>query len=806
MSNPFFSTPLRERIAGKWQIPAFILAFALLVGSLLQFKPPRDRMPYDRVIRELDALVEGGLYASALDLGERLLDRARKEDRGWQDTGPVHLLVGRARYLQAEQESRRTALMGKQIIEDLDHAAREGVTLAADDYAAAARACEWMGDFESAMQHYGSAIAVADPPALDLRKRVIELRWHQVPTPRPDLHVILDGFIADAGSDPSLLRWAAERKLHLLLEDDRFDEARSLVEGLREVFEPSGEREAFEYFLCLIDYESGRFDEAETKLRALRNRLLIREETYALSGWLLGRVVLNDGSAQRPQEALSFFRDVILAKVSPRCTAASHLGMAEALAELHRWDESLEHYRSAVAALPEVEPSPMLEPDQVRSSITVAGERLSREGQFALALGFFELAHSLVDPQKIEQSSLYLRRLGDTRANLARSLTQEARGLDASEENLRRRDALHEEARRLFLGAGDAYVRMAKINALNEELSSWAAWRAADLFDEGGDRVRTIELLREFVRERPEDPLAPRAWVRLGQSLHSLGEFAEAVEAYQACNRRFPRSPDAAQSRIPLADCYMRMGPEYVEHAEKTLRGILEDDELFTPEAPEFRTALFMLGDLLNREGRYEEAITSLEEALARYPRNERAVRGLYLLADSYQFSALALKEDLKDNRLIGERERMRKEMRRRLVRAADLFGELVARYEAQGEDRLDDKSAMYLRHARLGQGDCLYELRRYGEALKTFERAAWIYKDTPSALAAYVQIINCHVFLGQMEEAKAALRRAQYLVRTIPQRAFNEAVLPESREEWQQYFDWVETSGLLKPPQLAGR
>jgi len=604
MSGSVPPAPLRERIAGKWQIPAFVLALALLIGSLSQFKPPRDRMPYGHLVRELETLVDGGLYVSALSLGDRLLERARKEARGWQDTGPVHLQVGRARYLQAEQEGRRTAAVGKQIIQDLDQAAREGVALAADDYAAVARACEWMQDFEAAVRYYASAIDLAEPPALDLRKRVIELRWGRVPTPRSDLYEILDSFVADARIDPSFLRWAVEHKLYLLLEDDRCDEARSLVEGLRAVFEPSGEREAFEYFLCLIDYESGRFDDAETKLRALRNRLLVRDETYALSGWLLGRVVLNDGSAQRPQEALSFFRDVILSKVSPRCTAASHLGMAEALAELHRWEESLEHYRSAVAILPEVEPSPMFDPEQLRSSITVVGERLSQEKQFALALGFFELAYSLVDPQKIEQSSLYLRWLGDTRANLARSHALEARGLDASEENVRRRDALHEEARRLFRLAGEAYVRMAKINTLNEGLSSWAAWRAADLFDEGGDRTRTIELLREFVRERPEDPLTPRAWVRLGQSRHSLGEFSEAVEAYQACNRRFPRSPDAAQSRIPLADCYMRMGPEHVEHAEKTLRGILEDDELFTPEAPEFRTALFMLGDLLNREGR----------------------------------------------------------------------------------------------------------------------------------------------------------------------------------------------------------
>jgi tetratricopeptide (TPR) repeat protein len=104
----------------------------------------------------------------------------------------------------------------------------------------------------------------------------------------------------------------------------------------------------------------------------------------------------------------------------------------------------------------------------------------------------------------------------------------------------------------------------------------------------------------------------------------------------------------------------------------------------------------------------------------------------------------------------------------------------------------------LYLRHARLYLGDCLFSLQRYEEDLKHFERAAWIYKDIPSSLSAYVQIINCHVFLGQVDEARAALRRVQYLVKAIPDDAFGQALAPNSRDEWGEYFNWLDESGLF--------
>jgi tetratricopeptide (TPR) repeat protein len=305
---------------------------------------------------------------------------------------------------------------------------------------------------------------------------------------------------------------------------------------------------------------------------------------------------------------------------------------------------------------------------------------------------------------------------------------------------------------------------LAYINTLNEPRSAAATWQAADRFDEAGERLRTVAVLREFVRERPLDKLAPRALSRLGQSLQALGRYEEAVAAYQENLRRFPRTVDAGSALVPLARCFMALGPEYYDQAEKTCRLILEDSPIFTPQAPEFADALFLMADLLSHQGRHEEAIPLLQEAIERTPDEARVVQAEFLLGDAYRQSGLALREDLKDPRFVGEKPRLRAEHVRRLEEASELFGRLVVRYQDREAAALDELEQLFLRYARLYEADCLFELGRYAEALKRYERAAWIYRDTPSMLAAYVQIVNCHAYLGQRTEARAALRRVQYL------------------------------------------
>ena len=188
----------------------------------------------------------------------------------------------------------------------------------------------------------------------------------------------------------------------------------------------------------------------------------------------------------------------------------------------------------------------------------------------------------------------------------------------------------------------------------------------------------------------------------------------------------------------------------------------------------------------------------SHKEALERYPDDPRVWRARSLLADSYRHSGLALKKEIAETGSATEIEQMRIQSRERFDKARRLYRMLITEYELRGLGTLNRVEAMYLRHAHFYEADCSFEVGDYRQSLKRYEEAAGDYQDTPAALAAYVQIINCHIFLGEPDEARAALARALVLVEAIPQEAFDKSVSPEMRRDWRGYFEWLGKSELF--------
>ena len=100
--------------------------------------------------------------------------------------------------------------------------------------------------------------------------------------------------------------------------------------------------------------------------------------------------------------------------------------------------------------------------------------------------------------------------------------------------------------------------------------------------------------------------------------------FDKAIAAFQRNQFRYPNSLAASKSAVPLAQAYIAKGPEAYGKAESVLKSVVENNPLLTPEAEEFKQALFELAQLYYRTGRYEEAVAKLEELTARYPNDER--------------------------------------------------------------------------------------------------------------------------------------------------------------------------------------
>jgi len=240
------------------------------------------------------------------------------------------------------------------------------------------------------------------------------------------------------------------------------------------------------------------------------------------------------------------------------------------------------------------------------------------------------------------------------------------------------------------------------------------------------------------------------------------------------------------------------------------LRSVVENNPQVTPDATEFREALMELASLYYRTGQYEKSIARLEEMTQRYPQDERMGQLFFLMGDSYRKSAVLLETRIAAVKSptthpattqptlavdLPEATAARVE---RLEKARDLYDRVIE-FNRRGPSAKDiDK--LYLKLAYFYRADCVYDLGKYPEAIKLYGEAAFAYKDDPSAVAAYVQIITANVAMGNVQEAKAANERAKWMLRRMPGDVFADPSgysLPKS--SWEGWLKWAGEIGMLK-------
>ncbi len=773
-----------ERLAGKWQIPVFIIATGVLTAVALNIQSPDRKVGVETHLEHIAAYNEAGMYVAADKLAERILSW---EDLPKATRGELHKHKAWAAFGAAERIADESDEVFGKVVKEYLVSIDLGAVLSADDYRRLAKCYEGLKQFELACKSYGMAAEIAPPPALADRRRVIELSEYPLRVSATEIDKLLEEFIADAQDSLDDLIWALSRRVDSLSKSKGWEDARRLLDTYKGKFAETDLEPEYSFLISLTLWGGGQYDEAERQLRDLLNRTTVSDSVFPKAGWLLGKVVMSDGQAQRPEEAVALFRDVISSRANPSYVTASRVSLAEALAELQRYEDSLKSYEDAIEDLDRISGDHLVNPEVVRTSLAVVSETCRRSGKLRFALEFMKLAVSLIEAKDLETYTKFIIRQSDLQAMVAREIVETAKT-----ESVGELTQIPTEARVLFDQAGENYVKAAWMNTLNERRSADAMWSAAGLFDEGGNHERAIDVLKAFVRDRSDAEIIPRVLLRLGRSLQAEGRYGEAIEAFQQNISSFPRSPHASASLIPLAECFMAIGEEGEKEAEAALTSITKDSEIFTPEAPEYRDAMFLLGDLYTRQGEYEKAIPVLDEVLQKYVTDPRYPKAKFLLAGAYMKSAKAIKEEMLQPEYVGESKRLEAEFKSRLVTAISIFGELTKYLEQQDELTLGKLDRLYLQDSRLYEGACLFELGRYEDALVLYERAAWIYKDSPVALGAYVQVINCYIFLGREEEAEAALRRAQYLVETIAEDKFQGEGRLESREGWRSYFDWV--------------
>ena len=267
----------------------------------------------------------------------------------------------------------------------------------------------------------------------------------------------------------------------------------------------------------------------------------------------------------------------------------------------------------------------------------------------------------------------------------------------------------------------------------------------------------------------------------------------------------YPRTLLALRGRVHLARCFLQMGPEFYDQSDQLLRGMVDDtsnQQQLTPEAVVFRDAIFLLGKLHYFQGDFDSCVARLEEALKRYPNERECPEARFLIAQSYRKLARLYGEQISRTTDRTLKSQIVLNWRSTLRRGAELYLDAIGSLEELS--RPSDLERTYLKLAYIYYADCLYDLEDYETAVEAYERVADRYERDQIALAAYVQIINSYQRQGRWEKTRAVLARMRWLIKQLPDDAFEGTDMLFTRKDWNAWVDWNSESGLLNPDEPA--
>lgn len=773
-----------HRFAQLWQLPLLLFSLGLFAYAAYLFIDPRGGLTIDDKIEIARIFLKQERPEAALQQLNLLL-RTEKMEPAAQ--ARAHMLI--AQSLEQGQKQKKINIRANhvKIIEQTRRAQAYGLEPDADAYRRIGESYEALDRSAEALENYRRAAAMDEGRSLRLLRKVIELQLDgQDPGPA---RASIEEYLRHPEIESSEKAWALAAQARLLIDRGSFVEARTLLgEALALDLDPVSRGEVY-YWIGHCEWKLGDGDEAEKHLRASRDLLKTQHPLDADAAYVLGRVLQD---RNQPTEAATFFQSVLVSFPDAKVAPLAKLGRGMCRLMLAQDDAGLIDLHDLVNQINQ-KASKSKYRDEVVSALRKAGELLTSRKNYRDALEVLAYEQSLVG----EPGAEFFARLANVYEKRADQLQRQTAGAAPSEE-LR----LTEQVRKLRTNAGDAYVAYSRALVLVDDQGyGQAMWKGIRLYDEAANVHAVIASLELFVAERPEDPLASDALLRLGQAYQAAGQFDKAIAAYQRNQFRYPNSLAASKSGVPLALAYVAKGPEFYSKAEGVLLRVVENNPLLTPDAEEFRQALFELAQLYYRTNRFEEAVVRLEELTQRYPDDKRKGQLLFLMADSYRKSATRLgvrlevadAADPKAGALdAAEAATARKQ---RLGKAKDLYDGVIELYRQSGAP--SDLDKLYLKLSHFYRADCLYDLGRYDDAINLYDTAARRYVDDPSALTAYVQIVNSFCALGRIDDAKTANERAKWLLRRMPPEAFSDGTFSMPKAYWEQWLKWTGDAGM---------
>jgi tetratricopeptide (TPR) repeat protein len=829
MASSSTSRGKSTRLSRLWQLPLFLLSIGLFAYAAYLFIDPKPGLTIEQKIDLARAYLTYERPEAAVDQLNKLL---QGEKLTLENEAKIHLLL--AESIEAAQKLKHLDLPAnhERIIEQTKIAISQAVKTDANVYRRMGESYEALGNAEQALKNYRLAEAMDADRSLRLKRKVIDLQMSQGDLGAAEAS--LDEYLKDSKLSDSERAWALGEKSHMLADAGKFIEARALLgEALRLNPDPMAQGQ-LHYWLGYSQWKLGDTSEAERLLRVARDLMKVRHPTDADAAFALGKIRQEKGDFK---EATAFYESVLVSHPDSPVAILAKLGRGLCRISLNQDNAGLVDLQALVAEV-SGKPAHKRKSAEIVGGLRDAAATLAMRDNFAGALEVMGYEQQLA-PNPAGEFFARLAKVYERRAEQVDGSVADAPNPD---ERFRRET----QVRDFRTKAGDAYIAYAKtLSGTDDKGYGDAIWKAVELYDRCGSLPLSIAALELFIADRPDDALAPEALLRLGRAYQAAGNFDKAIAALQRNQFRYPNSLAASKSGVPLAQAYMAKGPESYAKAEKTLKAVIENNHLITPDAEEFRQALFELGQLYYRTERFEEAGAKFEEIAERYPDDKRITQLVFLMGDSYRKSALLLRDAIaakdrekkaaEDARLAAaksggsaaaaatqpsadgddlraaiaraadERSAADQAVKDRLNKAGELYARVIDRFKQAAPQAEGDK--LYYKLAHFYRADCLYDLGDFRGAIKLYDAAALRYQDDPSVLAAYVQIINSWMKLGKADEARTANERAKWLLRKMPAGAFQETGgLEMNKQYWEQWLKWSNDAGVFGPGGTAAK
>ncbi len=782
-----------------WQLPLLLFSLAVFGYAAYLFIDPKPGPTVANRIGAARELIRQERAEASIEVLNKLL-KTEKLDRKKQ--GEVHLLLAHSLELGMKEAKYKAPANFEQIVKQTQYALQCDLELGADDYRRLASAQESLGNVKDALSNYRHAMSLDKDRELALNRKVIELLMEDAQPESADQEI--ENYLAIQDVADAERSWALGVRAQIQIDRGELNDARATLGKAEKYGVASNQTLQGElaYRLGYAAWKGGDLPEGERNFLLARQLLGVTHTLNADAAYGLAMISLNN---HQLDQAMAYLQSVMVSHPDSKSEPLARLQRGMIRAQAGDRDAALEDL-SRVVKMIESKPSlEKIKPAALEDLVEAEGIFTARgELNAALEVMAHEQALAPLPPTP------FFSRLATVLEKRAAQLAEEAESLKDGEK-IKRLQKFRETLDR----AGAAYITLSnKLVMTDDQAYSEALWKGIDCYDRAGDTPSAINALELFIAERPNDALTPEAILRLGRTYQAAGMIEKAIAAFQRNQFRYPTSLAASKSAVPLAQAYISKGPDAYPKAEQTLMGVLDNNPMLTPDSNEFRQALFELGNLLYKTGRYEEAVAKLEEFSTRYPNDARQAQLKFVMADAYRKSATALGEtiaafdagklDQPANGKLVDRVEMVVARRDRLRKARSLYEEVCFLF--RDDLPTTDMDQLYLKLSHFYRADCLFDLLDYDGAIKLYDIAARRYQNDPSALAAYVQIVNSYVALNKPNEARAANERAKWMLRRIPPEAFGETSFNISRAYWEQWLSFAGESGLWAKQVASGQ